>query len=211
MVHWSKALAAAGIAALFIGCANYASLQDADVVEKGKGSFGVGISYTTYQFEFSILDSTYKKDYTTPALNVWYRKGITDRFEVHTNLWFPMGLTIGVKYQLVGSLQKPGFGLALGLDGGYLQMSGDSSTVTLVDIYVPLYTGYKFSEGFGVYLIPKYIPRIVSGDELKVANIVAGTGGIRLGKDTRFMAEFTYGYDATYKSPVLTTAMGVSF
>ena len=208
MIHAVKAMAAVCVAVFFVGCANYASLQDADVMEKGKGSFGVGISYTSYTFD---LDSNITVEANTPALNLWYRKGISDKFEVHANMWFPMGLTIGVKYQLVGSLQKPGFGFSTGLDGGYLQLGNDSSKVTIVDLYVPLYTGFKFSENFGIYLVPKYIPRFVFGDKVKIANIIAGTGGIRVGKNTMFMVEGTYGYDATYKKPIVNTAMGISF
>jgi hypothetical protein len=213
MVHWSKALAAAGVAALFIGCANYATLQDPDVVEKGKGSFGVGVSYTTYSFEWSISDSTNDTlDVSVPALNLWYRKGISDKFEVHANMWFPLGLTIGVKYQLLGSLQKKGLGLSVGLDGGYLQMGSDSSKVTLVDLYVPVYAGFKFTESFGVYLVPKYIPRFMFGEnDTELRNVVAGTLGLRLGKETRFMLEGTYGRDLQSTMPVLTTAMGISF
>jgi hypothetical protein len=215
MVHWSKALAAAGAAAFFFGCANYASLQDADVVEKGKGSFGLGVTYTTYSFDMSLSESDTHNDtlkVSVPALNLWYRKGITDKLEAHANMWLPLGLSIGVKYQLLGSLQKAGFGLALGLDGGYLQMSSDSSSVTLVDLYVPIYAGYKFNESLGLYLVPKYIPRLMFGeDEIGMRNVVAGTVGLRLGKETRFMVEGTYGLDLESSMPVFTTGMGISF
>jgi hypothetical protein len=213
MVHWSKALAAVGVAALFVGCANYATLQDPDVVEKGKGSFGIGVSYSTYSFEWAVSDSADSThEFSIPALNLWYRKGITDKLEAHVNMWLPLGLTIGVKYQLLGSLQKKGFGLAVGLDGGYLQMGADSSKVTLVDLYVPIYTGFKFSESFGLYFVPKYIPRLTFGEfESGLRNVVAGTLGLRLGKETRFMVECTYGRDLAAELPVLTTAMGISF
>jgi hypothetical protein len=212
MVNRLKVLGAAAALAIASGCANYASLQDADVMEKDTGSFGIGASFTSYNFTWSVNDSiSDTSSISTPAVNFWYRKGITDRLEAHANVWIPLGVTFGLKYQLLGAPKRNGFGLSLGLDAGYLQMGSDSSKVTIVDVYVPLYTGYKFSESFALYVVPKYIPRFVLGDESKIVNIIAGTGGIRIGNKTRFMIEGTYGYDATYKLPIVNTAAGISF
>lgn len=212
MVNWLKVLGVAAAAAIASGCANYASLQDADVMEKNTGSFGIGASFTSYTFTWSISDSTEDtSSISTPAVNFWYRKGISDKLEAHANVWIPLGVTFGLKYQLIGAPKRNGFGLSLGLDAGYLQMGSEDSKVTIVDVYVPLYTGYKFSEGFALYIVPKYIPRFVIGDEFKTVNIMAGTGGIRIGKKTKLMIEGTYGYDATYKLPIVNTAAGISF
>ena len=176
-------------------------------MEKEKGSFGIGVSYSSYEFRTSI-DTV---SVSSPALNMWYRKGISDKMEAHANLWLPMGFSLGIKYQLIGSPKTTGFALSLGLDGGFLQFSGDSSKVSIIDIYVPLYTTFEFSEGFALYIVPKYIPRIMFGDESHVQNIVGGTGGIRLGSKTKFLFEGTYGYILNDEIPVFTTAFGISF
>ncbi len=151
-----------GLLALYTGCANFATLQTPDVVEKGDGSFGFGFTYTQYQVEFFEGDDP--ETFNIPALALWYRYGITDRFETHANVWLPLGASVGGKFQLLGSPSETGFGFSLGLDAGYIQITSGNSKTSIVDVYVPVYLGVDFTEAVGIYLVPKYIARIYIGD-----------------------------------------------
>jgi hypothetical protein len=202
------------------GCANFASFQSADTVPEGEGVLGVGASYTAYEIDIGDEPTSA----TVPAVNIWYRRGITDEFELHTNVWLPFGATIGAKYQLLGERKTPGFGFSLGADIGYLSIStgsGDTEASTsLLDIYVPVYTGYRVSESFAVYLTPKYIMRAAfgsasSGDEeassTEIFHIPAATLGVALGSSVEFLVEGTVGYDTVTEALVYTAGIGVGF
>jgi len=106
-------------AALLAGCANYATLQEADTIPKGQSKTGFGVTGTSYQVESGgTLDSV-----EVPAVNVWYRRGLTDNLEAHTSVWMPLGGSAGLKYQLAGNRAKAGISLSLGFDLGFLRMS----------------------------------------------------------------------------------------
>lgn len=97
----------------------------------------------------------------------------------------------------------------------------DTETSTsLLDIYVPVYTGYRVSESFAVYLTPKYIMRAAfgsasSGDEesssTEVFHIPAATLGVALGSSVEFLVEGTVGYDTVTEALVYTAGIGVGF
>ncbi|MCB0712589.1 MAG: hypothetical protein KDD67_09690 [Ignavibacteriae bacterium] len=194
------------------GCANFASFQSADVVEKGETSTGGGITYSSYSFEF--IDTV--EDFTVPALYLWGRYGLTDRLQAHLNAWIPLGGSIGAKYQLIGSPEEEGFGLSTGFDIGYLQVTAsgsddnssadDADLFTKIDLYFPLYLGYDLSESTSLYLVPKYIGSINSGANSEFASTFTTALGIKLGF---LYLEGSYGRDFSVKAPV--SHVGVGF
>lgn len=203
---FSAALVA--LAVSYLGCANYCQFQAPDVMEKGDGSFGFGFSFTKYEFEF---DDTTTTTFNIPAVNFWYRYGITERLEGHAKLWLPLGASLGAKYQLIGSPQETGFGLSLGLDVGYLEIKSGDLSNKLLDFYVPVYLGIDASEAFSVYLTPQYILRLGLGDASGTNNIAGGTLGFKLGKKVNLLVEGTFAYDLTLGSPIMNGGIGFAF
>lgn len=105
--------------------------------------------------------------------------------------------------------------LSLGGDLGYISITsgeGESEVTTqIVDLYVPVYTGYRFSKGFALYLTPKYILRTSVGDETTIFHTPAATLGTAIGEDFEFLVEGTVAYDIVTESPAFTVGIGASF
>lgn len=203
------------------GCANYASFQSADTVPEGQGVAGVGLSYTGYEVEVSGVTESF----SVPALNIWYRRGITEEFEVHGNVWLPFGASLGAKYQLLGGRKTPGLSLSLGADMGYLSIttgSGDAeASASVLDVYIPVYTGYRVSEGFAVYFTPKYILRAAfasattngsdGGSSTDLFHTPGATIGVAIGSSVEFLLEGTVAYDLTNEYAAYTFGIGIGF
>lgn len=191
------------------GCASFASFQEVDTLAKKEAEVGVGATVSGYTVDFGFDEP---KDYVIPAVNVWARYGITDRFEGHGRIWLPFGATIGGKVQLLGDRTEPGFGLSTGLDVGYLSLSSGDVTTTVVDTYVPLYLGLRASEGFATYLVPKYLLRTSFGDSGSgVSHLAGGTLGLAAGKKTTFFLEGSGIYDLSSAHTSWTGGIGVGF
>lgn len=202
------------------GCANYASFQSADTVPEGEGVGGMGISYTGYEIE--IDDQT--ESVSVPAVNMWYRRGITEEFEVHGTVWLPFGASLGAKYQLMGGRKTPGLSLSLGADFGYLSIStgsGDTeASASLLDVYVPVYTGYRIDEGLAFYVTPKYILRAAFGSassgsdsasNTELFHTPGATFGVAIGSSIEFLVEGTIAYDLTNEFVAYTGGIGIGF
>lgn len=157
-------------------------------------------------------------------LNLWYRRGITEEFEVHGNVWIPFGASLGGKYQLLGGRKTPGLSLSLGADLGYLSVttgSGDNeASASLLDVYVPVYTGYRVSEGLAFYLTPKYILRAAFGSassgsestsDTELIHTPGATIGVAFGSSVEFLVEGTIAYDLTNEFTAYTAGIGIGF
>ena len=204
-----KHLIAIAILGVSGACANYATFQEADTLHKGTTRFGVGATGTTYKDtnEDNVLESV-----TVPALNLWARRGLTEKLEAHAAVWIPFGSSLGVKYQLTGNREMAGLSFSLGLDFGFLQLGAGDNKTTIVDTYIPLYIGYRVGPGFAVYGSPKYILRTGFGpDSTAVNHLAGGTAGIALGAKTTLHLEGTAMYDVDVKAPALQAGIGVAF
>jgi hypothetical protein len=196
-------------------CANYATFQEADTLPGGATKFGVGLTGTTYKTR-AISDGTIDS-VTVPALNLWYRRGLTEVLEGHASLWIPFGASAGLKYQVTGNRQTAGLSFSFGLDLGALQISsedsnGEESSVTIVDTYIPLYVGFRTGPGFAVYGSPKLILRTGFGDgETTFGQLAGGTAGIALGEKTTLHLEGTLMYDLDVEAPAAQVGLGVAF
>lgn len=171
----------------------------------------VGVGATVTAYEIQLADEE-PESFLVPALNFWTRYGLSDRVELHGRAWLPLGATIGTKVQLLGDRTEAGFGLSTGLDVGYLRFTSGNSSSTVIDTYVPLYTGYRFSEGFTTYLSPKYLLRAqTGGDRVALAHSVGGTLGLAAGKKSKLYLEGTGVYDITNRGLSWTGGIGVGF
>lgn len=190
-------------------CANYASFQEADTLHAGQTKFGIGATGTTYKDtnDEGVIDSV-----TVPALNLWYRRGISEKLEAHAAVWIPFGSSLGVKYQLMGNREMAGLSLSLGLDLGFLQLGAGDNKVTIVDTYIPLYIGYRTGPGFALYGSPKYILRAGFGnDTTSTGHLFGGTIGVALGAKSTLHLEGTAMYDVDVEAPALQGGIGVAF
>jgi hypothetical protein len=206
--HVLKSIFVAGISLLYFSCANYSTMQSADVLGAGKKKLGTGVTYTSYKYKF---DDTTDVSFNVPAVTFWYRLGVTDKLDLHANLWIPLGASVGAKYQFIGGPDVNGFGLSSGLDVGYLQITSGDFKTNLIDFYVPLYMAYDFSQIFSLYLVPKYIGRLSIGSSTGFSSSAAGTLGLKIGNRVSCLLEGTYGYDFTSGQPVLTVGVGFDF
>jgi hypothetical protein len=202
------------LASTLAACANYATFQEADTLAKGTAKTGVGATITEYK---TGNDAGPLKAVTVPALDLWYRRGITDRLEAHASVWIPFGASVGVKYQLLGHREKAGLALSLGLDAGALQITstdamGNDVKETIIDTYVPVYLGYRTGPSFAAYLSPKFILRTAYGDTgSAVSELAGGTVGVALGKKTAILLEGSVIYDLGLKAPAFQGGIGLAF
>ena len=208
------------LVAMSTGCANLASFQTAEVVEEGDRTAGVGTTFTRYSLEgLGFTDEDEEDPYiTVQALMGWYRHGVTDGLELRVAAWFPFGYKVGVKAALLDEAATEGEGLqlAVGADVGHISVgagAGDTSeTGHIIDIYVPFYTGYRFSSSFAAYVTPQYIARVVTaGGETDFGHTGGGTVGMAIGENTEVHLEATGGYDFLVDAPAFTVGAGLAF
>lgn len=196
--------------AMSIGCFNFASLQGPEVLNKGETRKGIGLTLNSYRFN---VDS----NLPTPAVNVWYRRGIASNLEAHALVWLPLGATVGLKYQLVGERGAHGLSVSMGLDLGYFAISsGDGDTElsdTYFDSYVPLYVGYRPSDSVMLYAVPKYVLRFhAPSDEASSFDHVVGAAlGIGIGASSTFYLEGAALHSMNEERSSLMGAIGYAF
>lgn len=192
------------------GCANPASFQTPDTLDAGEQREGGGLTYTTYE----VLDSD--GEATTmniPAFVGWARYGLVDRLEVRALGWVPFGGKVGAKFEYMGYEGNPGPQLAFGGDVGYsgVPVDGDLGSLThAIDIYVPVYGGFRFTEAVSAYLTPQYVFRVASGDDVGgVGHMGTATLGAAFGTSTRFYVEASAGYDTLWSTPIFGVGAGL--
>ncbi len=196
-------------------CASMASFQTADTVAKGEQRKGVGITYNQYTITVD-EDDEETVDVGVPAVHGWYRYGLTDKIELHSMVWIPLGATVGAKYQILGSRDTKGLSLSAGFDVGYLSISsgeGDEKiSSTIYDTHLPVYAGYRLSPSFAVYAVPRYLLRAaVSDTSTGISHLVGSAAGLAVGKNSMFHLEAIGMYDVTYGDTTLTAGVGYSF
>lgn len=212
----NRSLIGSGLVAVvvFAGCANFASFQEADVMPVGQHKTGFGATFTKYEVENE--DGTFDS-ISVPAVNIWYRMGIAEKLEAHASVWIPFGASIGAKYQILGERTMPGLAVSVGLDVGALQIGsenvqGEDRTLTVVDVYVPVYLGYRTGPGFAGYFTPKFIERgFFGGSESEFNHMVGGTLGIALGERSTFYLEGTYVRDLSLDINNYQGGIGIGF
>ncbi|MDH5673676.1 MAG: hypothetical protein OEZ06_16085 [Myxococcales bacterium] len=208
------------------GCANYASLQEAETMRARAFELGVGGTATRYALELettqTVTDATgattettetEREDLLVPALTLWGRYGVTDRLELHAIAWLPLGASVGAKYMLVGDRDKGGFMFSPGLDlSAPITFQILDTSGTLFDAYVPLNMGYRFDEAAEVYFTPKYVLRMLaSSDAARVGHAAGATVGFALGHKTQLLVEGSLLYDTLFDAPIVGGAIGVGF
>jgi hypothetical protein len=219
-----KLAAPLALAALPIGgCANYATLQDPETIPKKELQLGVAAVFNAYSLELAEETSTFNSatgspdlssersdvNVTTPALAVFGRYGLSERFELHGAAWFPFGASIGGKYMLVGDREQGGFAFSPGLDvSAPVTVSANDAEALLMDFYVPLHMGYRASPGFVLYWTPKYVLRVIGGE---IGHAAGGTLGAAVGEKTQVLLEGGVLYDTLFEAPIVHGAVGIAF
>jgi hypothetical protein len=145
------------------------------------------------------------KGISIPYFEFGYRRGLAEGFEMGIRYTFPGALTLDGKYSL---LNREDIDVAIGLGVGYQTFEtsssgsdssntgGGSSTTTtktetkakstMIDVTVPIYTSYRFTENFALYASPKMIVRNASSSSTKEGKTEKSSGQSK-------MAGFTFG------------------
>ncbi len=192
------------------GCFNAPSFQGAEVLKPGDTRRGVGATVTRYQLNED-------QSIPAPAITAWYRRGLIDKLEAHARIWLPLGAIIGLKYQLIGGPDEGGLSVATGVDFSYFTLStgegNDSYSDTFVDTYVPLYLGYRLSDGFAAYAVPKYLLRhsAPSDEASSFEHAFGGALGFGLGAKSTVHLEAAFLYSKNEEGPIVTGAIGYAF
>jgi len=169
------------------------------------------------------------KGISIPYFEFGYRRGLAENFEMGIRYTLPGALTIDGKYSL---LNREDIDVAIGLGVGYQSYeattssgsdtsnSGSNSSTTttktetkakstMIDVTVPVYTSYRFTENFALYASPKMILRNASSSsttdgkteksssQFKMAGFTFGTmiGGVTGAK--ALALEITYAKDTS--------------
>lgn len=121
-------------------------------------------------------------------MEVGYRRGLVEKFELGAKGTIPGTVGIDGKYQLVSAGK---FAVAAGLGTGYLSIESGSDDVKtstkLFDAIVPLYVSYDVAKPFAVYASPKYAARYATSTDAMgetssgASHLVGATAGMRVG------------------------------
>jgi len=213
-----------------VSCISMSSLQTAEILKEGEGRVLLGGGYyTSPSLNKDLKDAkdsgkveTNLDDIKIPYLEVGYRRGLSESFELGFKYTIPGALGIDGKYSL---LNQDNFDLALGLGLGYFSIesggsstsqdssnsgSGSSSTTstsdaksksTVFDLTLPIYMSYRINDSFALYTSPKYILRSVSSSVTENGKTTKSSGktpmagatvGAMIGTDKGFGIEVTY-------------------
>jgi hypothetical protein len=145
------------------------------------------------------------KGISIPYFEFGYRRGLAEGFEMGIRYTLPGALTLDGKYSL---LNREDIDVAIGLGVGYQTYetsssgsdssntgSGSSTTTTktetkakstLIDVTIPIYTSYRFTENFALYASPKMILRNASSSS-------TADGKTEKSSSQSKMAGFTFG------------------
>lgn len=205
------------------GCANISTLQTARTVQGTR--FIVGGGY----FQSPRLDSTASrvttgtaKNLKLPYLELGTRTGIASNLDLGIRATLPGTLSVDGKYELYATRQ---FAAAAGIGCGYLWLpvnfpsdfiSGQALVINkeksmhIVDLMLPLYASFDFSQKFGVYVSPKYFLRTILGGAEENLHLAGASLGIRLGWRSGAFLEGSYMVDLrsqSYEAYQLTLAI----
>ncbi|MBD3243712.1 MAG: hypothetical protein GF331_24185 [Chitinivibrionales bacterium] len=209
-MHTRMVLLAAAL--LACGCANYTTLQTADVLPKGSSEFGIGGSLNKYETQYGTSRDSLRHGARLPALLLWYRRGLTPRLDIGLFGWLPLGFRTELKYQLAGSPGRNGLALSLGATAGYTYVNKEGLALSVIEAHTAVYLGYDISTIVSLYAVPRYIVRCsFDSDRLGFGHALAATGGLVLGRRFPFFVEGTCGYDAAAGEALYSGAVGVGF
>lgn len=174
------------LGSLLSACASMSGLQTARVLKKGEAesSFGGG-QYSSEAIETATGKTGAKL--SAPFIEYTYRQGLTDKWDAGLKLTLIGTAVLDAKYSLYSG-DKLAFAVGAGL--GYLDIessekdaSGSKTKSTIIDIILPLYASYDFTDQFALYLVPKYIQRNISGASSGSASLIGSSLGFKIGKD----------------------------
>jgi hypothetical protein len=197
-----------GTLALTVGCVNMSTLQTAQALDPGKQRILVGGGYYASPSVNQDASAATGSDTSLalPYMEVGYRRGIVDRFELGAKVTIPGTVGLDGKYQFV---RAGNFAVAAGLGAAYLSIESGSDTMKtstkLIDAMVPAYISYDVAKPLSFYLSPKYVARFASSTDTNgmvtsgMENLVGTTVGTRIGSGFGLFLETTYLKDLSSK------------
>jgi hypothetical protein len=196
---------------LFLGlglgaCASITSLQTAKNLKAGESSKTVAFGYSNLKLNTdSPTDSA-----QVPNFDFAYRQGITDKDEIGARLSSGVYASVDYKRSLIAD---GSFYLSTGIGLGGTQFTvtsgGNEQSTTILDFYIPLYADYWVSESFGLFVAPKYIPRVTFGSGgSSGGHLLGASGGFKWGQSIGLIAEVGYARELSGGGQNLWQVMG---
>jgi hypothetical protein len=186
------------LALFFSGCASMSTMQTARTTNKGEFGGGGGMGYVNTKIPLGTdtAGNTTSINLKAPFMEGSARYGITDNLDLGVKLTIIGTATMDAKYQFIGDKTSL-FAASAGFGLGYLSISSGDSKSNVYDIMVPFYASVHPAEWFAVYVSPKYVLRLNSYTEnaksgFSNSHWYGGTGGLKFGKKTSFMIEYSY-------------------
>lgn len=134
---------------LHTGCTSVSGLQTGRTLEKGKTIVGGGIAFGSGDTDYSD-DFLVAQDYNAPIIEVWGRKGLSDKMDGGFK-FNPTTLT------LTGDLKKQYFGTKeskLAIATGF---GASFSIAGQLDFFIPAYVSFHPTKWLALYGSPKFV------------------------------------------------------
>ena len=156
-----------------IGCANLSSLQTARTLDPGTSRFTIGGGYyTSPELNEAASDAGVAEDLKLPYGELAYRRGVIDNLDIGAKLTLIGTMAVDGKYKL---LDTGSLALATGLSLGYFSLTVNDTTVSTIDVIVPVFASFHLGDFAAVYASPKYLLRKFGGDATGMSHMVGAT------------------------------------
>jgi len=159
------------------GCANVSTLQTARTLAPDESEITIGAGYATLSATSTGTDISF----SAPYFEGYYKAGLAENLDFGVKLTLIGTLSADVKYQLV---DVDAFALAVGAGLGYVTINSAS----IIDILLPIYVSYDFSDMFALYGSPKYLLRTGGGS----SSLLGSSLGVKWGKTSGVYLEGSY-------------------
>ena len=172
------------------GCASVSTLQTAKTLDPQASEFSIGGAVQKVSVLDEVLDDGNLGRFV--FAEVMYRRGLVENFDMGVKGAMPGNLVVDGKFQF---FSQDSWVLSTGLGLGYASQMAFPAKTSIVEVIVPLYTGYDIGDKASLYLSPKYLLRysLENKGERFLMHIPAATAGARFGSDVGIYVEGTFG------------------
>ncbi|MBA7510422.1 hypothetical protein ES705_02406 [subsurface metagenome] len=185
------------------GCASISTFQSARTLKPGETQKGVGVTAGN-----PLISPSWGagKSLVYPWPEFWLRKGLSENLDWGIKTWgLLLGGMVDLKYQFLSdeSPWQVAGSLGFGVSHRLLELNLEGESYTFFDLHVPLFISRDFGEYSTFYISPKYIHKVVIGDNAPRANYShqwnafgAGLGiSFHLNKKLSMMLEYNCMYE----------------
>ena len=176
------------IAGLFFtkSCASLSGFEEGRTLKEEQSSLQVNFNTMQVNEFTSSDDGIFDFEYF-PNLEVGYKYGFSEKFDLgfKANTFGNVG--INAKYQIVGDKRSP-FAMSLGTEIYSFAFVG------LFNAHIPLYMSYYPSEKLTFNIAPRYVIQFgsISDDVIRSIHYVGGNTGFMYGKKNKIGLDFGY-------------------